>query len=1538
MRKIYLLIITCFSVINVYSQNPLKYNEDEGVYELKIIVEKIYGNVSNNDNNNSHGNCTNKFGLDLHLSGGSGWTGWSEGQGDFWSEDLNFGWQYSKTTEISTTLFLDEIRFYGERSWADQFGNNCTGLSGYKVTDIYDYGHCYSETHSGIIPNWNSTVKIDIRPKTFNLYYFDPNGQERSTGTLFLTDTRPISIKPTKGFSSAGFRWQYKIGAGSWQNWTSMDNQPELNIIGFDIPNVDYIEDIVKKKELIDIRLSYGCGHYSDHISLTPVIYAPSIESVTPVLETCHGDDDGKFIIRFDRVLYPEEYMEVSAEREGGISYTATVLQNSYSVTRDSLPPGSYTIQLVGVFSDDSSYYATYTGGNNQSVQRQLAGRSPITINSIDSLPINCYGGSDGKVQLNISGGTKSYYAKYTYNGSTTDSTAWFGENVQQSIENLPAGIYDISIRDGGGCSPLIGYLPDIRTVTITQPSAPVQFGSIDTLSPSGYKLTNGYITLNPVTGGTGGHTYEWTKDGVPFTPLPSVTDAQNLGMGLYRITVKDSQYASASPATEANCRGCYDTISFFLNQPDSLEVQISIVDSINCYNGYGELAATVSGGVLPYTSYDWEKWNGSTWLPESSYSTLDNALAGKYRVRVTDSKNNQTLSPEFTLSQPDLLTITGFNTLNPLCYGNSDGWAEPIVIGGTVPYLYQWLENVVNPDTIRLTNLPDGYYNIKVTDRKGCTITGNVTLTQPDTLTIAETITLPSAYDASDGAIQLNVTGGTPMYTYLWAHDNSTSNPLTGISTNDNPYIVTVTDAHGCFKVASPRVIFPLEVHIAIIDSILCSGDTNGKLQTWAHGGVGTNYQYEWYKVENGTPQSLGVYSSILTNVEAGTYQVKATDMENFEVSALFVFNSPDSLKVSLTQYNLLCKHDADAWIEAHPTGGTLPYTYQWSNSGTTKKIENLIEGDYNVIMADSRGCFVNASTAITAPDELLLQIHYVEPLAHDYSDASAWVSVTGGTTPYFYTWQGRTETVDSISGIPHGTYTAIVTDANGCQKQISVTVPNPPLLEAFVSESRVISCNGRGDGQLTATSQGGVGNKHYTWYKRENNMLQQLSTGGILDNVPTGEYVVKVTDDNGIEAYSTDFTLVHPDVIQIGITANSIACNGDTDGWVKASVTGGTLPYNYQWTSGHTTSEVLGLTDDKYFVFVTDARGCEIKGQGEISVPGGLLVDTVIKHPTCHNSTNGSISIQVSGGVAPYSYLWSNGSTGTSINNLSSGNYSVKVTGTNGCFKVVNITLENPEPVIINLGPNRTLCINQQIELDASINNGVLYQWLKDGQYFASTAKVLVGDAGIYSVTATNAAGCVGQSNILIEKNNSVIVANFGAPYKVARGVVTQLANVNYPSPEKIEWLIPNDPNILIASMNDEYVDVIFYQNGIYTLGMRSIQGECEQVLYKSIEVVDSYEIPTEIEEQGEHLKEFIVYPNPSNGQFTAKIELGEPTDIRLRLYDIFGGIVDERTLAGQSSYEIHYNINNGMHGVYVLQLIAKKVNTSVKLLFAQ
>ncbi len=1410
--------------------------------------------------------------------------------------------------------------------WQYQSGNEATVRDLWAPYYLTHQDGDYIDPMDPYRPQPSDPICIPYNPDNDNCFH------------CYTYDPSPYSSDPC--IRDYGGYWRYKqtfVGSG-WINLSRFNQQREISFSGEDLFGSNFLSYIEAGKQF-QFRIDYGCGQ-SKIITLDPWKSAPTIIDTAVIPNLCYGDSLAIVKVRLSERLADGETLTLGLGWLDTLSVNIThadLDENNWYTFPGRYSAGTYSVTTLGKYKG----YPSYTAAVDHSRTITIVDPPKLTL-STSKTDVNCIGGEDGAIRLTIGGGKPPYSVTYKRDGGALQAAS-----NPFMISGLAAGTYQIWLQDSNNCRPKDPYGQEISPViTITQPADSVRLQLMAApIHPSGWKKMDGTISVIAEGGSpassTPYYTYMWTKNNAN---MPVYTNVVNgLGDGQYHVTAYDSKFSAAyGTGLEKNYRGCMDTLRVVLTQPDSLQVQLAVEDSITCYgNNDGKLSAHIQGGVKPYATLYWEKWTGSAWQHQSSSvdSTLSNAAAGSYRLTVTDSRGNSTVSPELHLVQPDTLKVAHFLQSQPSCYGYSNGWVEPVVSGGTAPYTYRWLEAVPNPDTIRLTGLAKGSYDIKVTDRNGCTTFAAVALNQPDTLTITPVITLPSAYNASNGAIQLNVSGGTPAYSYLWAHNSATSNPLTGLAANDTPYHVTVTDANGCSKSAHPRIIFPLGVQVQLRDSIRCSGEGNGKLAAWATGGVGTDYRYQWYKVMGGTPQTIGTNDSLLTNIGAGIYRVRVTDVEgNTATSSDFTFDSPDSLKVQLTPRALKCKFDTDGQIEAFPSGGTAPYSYLWSNGQTAKKAVNLTEGSYTVTLTDSRGCFVAEQSAVTSPAELLITVHYIPPRAYNYSDASVWVRATGGTAPYTYAWQGRGETTDSISGVPHGSYTAIVTDANGCSKQLSVVVPNPPLLEAFVAESRVISCYGRSDGQLSASSQGGVGAHRYTWYRVGDGTPVQVSTGSTLNGIPAGTYQLKVTDANNIDAYSTVFTLTQPSVLQASASANSLVCNGDTNGWVQAAVTGGTQPYAYSWTSGHTTARVEGLTDDKYLVLVTDARGCEAKAQAEITVPAGLVVTAEVVHPTCHNSNNGTVRLNVSGGVAPYTYTWSNGTGGASLNSVAGGVHNVTVRGANGCFKTIRYSLDNPEPISINLGGDRTLCKGQTVEVNATITDPqAQYKWYKNGTLLASTPVVTLSEAGSYRVEATDSKGCTGEGSLTVYSSAKDLSADFMVSSKVGRGEKCKLVNLSYPLPEQTEWLIPDDPNISIISQTDEQLELVFHQNGNYTVGLRSGEGQCERSVYKLVTVVDKYDLPEYETPKEAFLKQFIVYPNPSRGQFTVRIELGEVADVQLRLVNMMGITVDERKANGSNYYELTYNLSV-TQGIYVLQLLSKKANTSVKLMLTQ
>lgn len=1667
-----ILVLPFFS-LDVLAQS---YDSDFGVYECKIESSCWDGNWS--------GSCTNKCDIYYTLAGSS--------ETYLWTHDIKNSGNSSKSFEIPAGKKLSKIRIYGERNWKNWF--SCNGTSGNQTTTIPSYVDCYSNTFTNIVPVWNSSTVVSVKPKKINLYYYDTKGVQKSSWQdRYLPGDMKITLKATQGYSAATYIWEYSIGTTDvWVRFPSILQTGKIvrfsgeDLLGSQFSNI--ISNV--NKPTIKVRVNFGCGNSTENsnsnglVILTPQLASPSIVGINPIMESCNNSGDGKLKIQFSRKLIPGETLDVMVN--GLVSYVGNL---SDSILIENLYAGTYNVILAG------KYYTneTFVYDESHSGSAIIAVRPPVQIIKAEAIPVNCYLGTDGIINLKVSGGTGNFYAiRDTY------TSAWFNQEI--ALGGFSQGSYQIKIRDENQCYPTLGNgNEDVRTITINQPSTSVKFKTTDSENLSGYRTNNGHIQVTSE-GGNGGYAYTWIKDGMVFNPTPNDSTALNIAAGKYLLMSSDSKYVRASTD---NRSGCFDTITVHISQPDNLIASMVIKNPISCF-GYsdGVLEAKISGGTAPYDNYKWEKQNGALWneIQNGVNTILEGCSEGNYRLTVTDRARipNISTSLVFHFKQPQKLQSAGFNYTMPSCKDYSDGLVKININGGRLPYSYTW--NASSEDVAQLDSISAGFYSVSVRDSSGCMLSDAITISEPTALQLSSTFVLPSAYNASDGSIRIQATGGTGAYSYSWNYQNRTGNPLTALPASDTSYIATVRDAHMCEASIATRLIYPLEVKVFIRDSILCAGDSNGKLFGFATGGVGKNYTYQWFKIESGVEMPIGINDSILNSVDVGTYKVKVTDIEGniavssellfrepnpLEVSSTFVmpssynasdgeihtvvtggtdpytyywhydhstnssiigvpacdtaykvtvtdrrgcfvvhptriiypigveislvdtifcaektngslsafafggvgmdyayiwskfengaytvlpasdslltgigtglykvkvtdrednsafaeFNltSPDTLKLTLLPTHLKCKYDTNGQMTPQVSGGNLPYSYLWSNGQTTEIANGLDEATHGVKVTDYRGCEVEAEAAIFAPDELITRTAYIPPRAYNYTDASAWVKAEGGVLPYTYSWEGLSETTDSVANLLHGTYVVTTKDANSCYKIDSIFIPNPPLLEAFITETQVVSCNGRSDGQLSASSQGGVGAHRYTWYKIKDGADIELSKRSVLSNIPAGFYKLKVTDDNDIDAYAEIYVLVEPAVLQASTLANNIACNGDTDGWVKVEAQGGTIPYTYSWSTGDTTAQVNNLTDDRYLVFVTDSRGCVTKAVAEITVPEGLVIVDEVKQPACHNDNTGSISFAVSGGVTPYTWEWNDGSSAMSRQNLASGNYTLRVTGANGCYKVMNYTIENPDLLTVNLGNNKILCNGQSVTLDASIPNGVSYQWTFDNLPLVQNKAELVADKeGTYQVLATNNKGCKGAGSIEIRLNKKDINSSFAVATKVETGQVLTLVNTNPSNEEVITWLYNQEDPVEMFDSLEHSIKLIFSEPDIYTVGMRARIGECEQTIYKNIEVVEKYSYIENIEVDNEpYLKKFSVYPNPSTGIFTVEVELKETTDIELSLYNMNGLLVEKRIEKGDKRYQIPYNISEKADGIYIIKLVCPRVNTSIKII---
>ncbi|MEP7264282.1 MAG: gliding motility-associated C-terminal domain-containing protein, partial [Bacteroidota bacterium] len=1001
--------------------------------------------------------------------------------------------------------------------------------------------------------------------------------------------------------------------------------------------------------------------------------------------------------------------------------------------TNDNIVAGLYTVTISDV---NNCQQVRIVGVAN-------AGAPAITLDS--SITPSCFGSTNGSIYITVNGGV----SPYTYQ--------WSNGALTQDITNLPSGTYTVTVTDSIACvDSLVITLSEPALLSVTfnkiDPSCGLNNGSVTALpaggtSPYQYLWSNAQVTqtinglaagnytvtvtdlhnctatadtdlvahpspvivsdsTNSVScfSGTDGDIYILVISGSsPFSYLWSngavVEDNINIPAGQYTITVTDSL-------------GCTDVAVFNVNQPAAgLSGSFTNV-AASCNVSNGSSTVNPAGGTPLYT-YLWS--NGQT------TQTAVNLAAGNYTVTVTDSRNCSII---FTTTVPasgqpviSNVIITDVN-----CNGESNGAIDITVTGGIPPYIYNWTPgNIITQD---ISGITAGDFIIQITDSVGCSFIDTFTVQQPIPLSATFTVN-NSTCNLANGSARIIVSGGTSPYSYLWntgSVADSIFNQLSGT------YTVTVTDNHSCDSVFTV-FIGNSPGPSAVVDSVTdvnCIGSTNGAIYITPSGGL-FPYQYLWS--DNSTQQDL-------INVAAGIYTVTITDANLCTATLSDTVFSPQPFTYNLTSVNASCGQSNGSATVNNLAGGTAPYTITWSNGDTGITADSLINGVIIVTITDAHNCTVTDSVTIVSlggPQFILL--NQVEPSCYAGSDGTLEIDITGANPPFTILWSNGDVTgiADSLSA---GIYTVTVTDNIGCSATDLYTLDQPDSFAvSFVTADA--SC-GLSNGSVTATVTGGTPGYSLLWSNGD--------TGLTADSLSGNIYTVTVTDANFCSKVFTVTVNSQPSPSIALDSIKNVSCNGATDGGIYITVTGGTLPFNYIWSNSSSSEDLTGVSGGNYTVIVTDFAGCGDTLTSFINEAAAININYTVVDAACGDST-GSINTTVGGGTGGFTYLWSNGKTTSSINNLYSGTYTLTVTDAAFCTMQAVVIVGN-----LN-GPQVTLASHMMVLcsggnngfINVNINGGVgPYSFLWSN---AQTTQNISGLApGIYTLTVTDNNGCNG------------------------------------------------------------------------------------------------------------------------------------------------------------------------------------------------
>ncbi|MBI5540123.1 MAG: gliding motility-associated C-terminal domain-containing protein [Bacteroidia bacterium] len=832
-----------------------------------------------------------------------------------------------------------------------------------------------------------------------------------------------------------------------------------------------------------------------------------------------------------------------------------------------------------------------------------------------------------------------------------------------------------------------------------------------------------------------------------------------------------------------------FSPYAFMLGEPEPVAINPTICDgntatlNITSPTGYGTFNwySTQTGGSAILT-------NNTTFTTPvlfdttTYYITHNNSICEGHRYPVIINVNN--------------IPTSSFTAQNPIC----NGTAANITYNGTATaagtYSWNFGGATANPGTGQgpqlLTGTAGQTYNVSLqVTQNGCTSTvSNGTVTIPTALTIGLTNTNATCGN-NNGSATVNPTGGWGNYSYIWS--NSQTN-TTATNLTSGTYNVTVTDQNGCSKTGSTTVsdLGAPVLNSNIINNISCNNGHDGKAQVTATGtGVLT---YTW---SNGvTGNGNGSVSSQIDTLSAGNYQITISDQNSCQSVTNINITQPSAITASFTINNAICYGQNNGTINTTVSGGTVAgnYTYSWLQGSSQQNLINMAAGTYYVTIKDDNNCSLSQQVTITQPDSISISISETNISCFGENDGILSATVIGGTQPYTYVWS-NSDTDAIAENLTGGNYFLIVTDNNGCNNIKYDTLLQPTHVDVLIS-SLPVTCYGYTDGMVGINVTGGTSPYTFLW---DNN-----ATTEDLNAVASGSYWVTITDDNGCTAVASE-SVIEPNPLITSLSIVSVHCFNGTNGSVSANVQGGVTPYNYSWSNGISAANNLNISSGIYSLTITDFNSCSDTLIAIVDQPQAIAITGTTSNVKCKNNSNGSIDLQVTGGIQPYNYTWNNSAISQDIYGLAPGIYIVTINDGNNCTSSQSYQISEPDSLDISTINIGTLCTNDSIgSITTTVTGGTpayTYYWSNG----ANTSSLTSLTHGIYILTVSDANLCTLTKTINLE----------GSP-PVSVNIVTTLNNVlaevnGGSSPYTYSWNNGNTNSTFTISQSGSYIVTI-------------------------------------------------------------------------------------------------------------------------------
>lgn len=791
----------------------------------------------------------------------------------------------------------------------------------------------------------------------------------------------------------------------------------------------------------------------------------PLLSPVSITTPLCNSDTNGSFTIN----------------ASGGVSpYTFAIGSGTYSGTSTftNLGAGTYTIHVK----DD----------NNCIKDSNIIIIEPAEL-AIASLPISeptCFSSLNGSITVTATGGTTPY--QYRLNTGSYGSSNAFG--------TLPAGSYNISIRDNNNCQ-------KDTTVALQQP--PQLIPQALTVKSTCVPINNGEVTMS-ATGGTPG--YQYALGAGAFSSNATFT---TLASGSYTFRVRDN-----NNCTEDTIVAVVDSIV--------IDATLNLTDALCLDSNSGAIVVNPTGGTSPY---QYALGTG----PYGNSNAFNNQYAGTYTVHIRDTIGCE-MDTTISLTEPNRLQANLILT-RPLCNGDTNGVITINAIGGTAAYTFA-ANNGSYQNSNALGGLAAGTHTIKILDNNNCYFDTSIELTQPDSLKYTLSIRDVLCKDDTTGRVTITPIGGTPPYIYTsGAQVFGTIPTIYGL--DSGIHIIRLQDANGCLKDSTILISEPNKFYISnfTFTAPTCEGFENGTISLSAMGGVDPYT----YALGGGNFGNSGTFN----NVPQGNYTITAKDANGCEEDTTVNLQGlPPIILNDVLPDAVSCYGYADGSLTIDAEGGVQPLRYQVGGDITSNnKFENLKSGSYTVTIIDSADCTKDTTISITEPEELIVKATATPNDCEGYDDEGVIkAEVTGGTTPYQYTWSnGTVDYSPELRGMGNGTYSVVVSDFNDCTDTTSATIVYNNCCKIFIPDAFTPNGDGRND-RIKILFKGDFELIEFSIYNRFGQQVYTTTNfsdrgwdgrfNGVLQDLGTYNYYAKGICGNGGDQeveYKGTITLIH-------------------------------------------------------------------------------------------------------------------------------------------------------------------------------------------------------------------------------------------------------------------------------------------------------------------------------------------------------------------------------------------------------------------------